>query len=45
MGALSTVETAVFDIAHLVRIPTPEHLVDEVIIVARVVARVERVYS
>ena len=41
MGALSTVETAVFDITHLVRIPTPEHLVDEAIIVARMVAWVD----
>src|SRR4029450_2176430 len=40
MGALSTVETAVRDIAHLVGIPTPEHLVDKVIIVGRLVARI-----
>ena len=38
MFALSTVEAAVFNIAYLVGIPTPEHLVDETIIVARVIA-------
>src|SRR5438132_11694572 len=41
MFALSTVETAVFDIAHVVRIRTPEHLVDDAIIVARTVARID----
>ena len=41
MFALSTVETAVFNIAHLVGIPTPEHLVDEAIIVALIVARID----
>src|SRR5437764_15242164 len=39
MFTLTTMETAVFDIAHLIRIPTSEHLVDEVIIVGRIVAR------
>jgi hypothetical protein len=41
MFPLTTMETAVFDIAYLVRIPTPEHLVDKVIIVGRSVARTE----
>src|SRR5215471_11882668 len=40
MFALSTVETEVCDIAHLIGIPTPEHLVDQVIIVGRLVARI-----
>ena len=40
MFPLTTMETAVFDIAYLVRIPTPEHLVDKVIIVGRLVARI-----
>jgi hypothetical protein len=39
--ALTTMETSVFDRAHLGRIPTPEHLVDEVIIVGRIVTRTE----
>ena len=34
-------ETSIFDIAHLVRITTPEHLVDEVIVVGRIVTRTE----
>jgi hypothetical protein len=42
MFPLTTMETAVFDIAYLVRIPTPEHLVDKVIVVGRIVARTER---
>jgi hypothetical protein len=41
MFTLTTMETSVFDIAHLLRIATPEHLVDEAIIVGRVVARTE----
>ena len=41
MFALSTVETAVFDRAHLVGIPTPEHLVDEPIIATRMVAWID----
>jgi hypothetical protein len=41
MFALSTVEAAVFDIAYLVGIPTPEHLVDEAIIVACMVTRID----
>src|SRR5216683_7278787 len=41
MFALTTMETSVFDIAHLVRITTPEHLVDKVIIVGRSVTRTE----
>jgi hypothetical protein len=41
MFALTTMETSVFDIAHLVRITAPEHLVDEVIIVGRSVTRTE----
>src|SRR6266566_9439959 len=31
----------VFDIAHFLRVPTPEHLVDEAIIVGLVVARID----
>src|SRR5215471_5277915 len=41
MFALATVEAAVFNIAYLVGIPTPEHLVDEAIIVARMVTRID----
>src|SRR5512145_1996965 len=41
MGALPTLQTAVLDIAYLVRIPTPEHLVDKDIVVGLVVARVD----
>jgi hypothetical protein len=41
MFALTTMETTVFDIAPLVRITTPEHLVDEGIIVGRIVTRPE----
>src|SRR5215216_3863320 len=40
MGALPTMETAVLDIAHLVGVPTAEHLVHKAIIVGRIVARV-----
>src|SRR4029453_14030129 len=40
MFALATVETAVFDRAHLLGIPTPEHLIYEAIIVGLIVARV-----
>src|SRR5205807_4127775 len=40
MGALSTVQTAVLAIAHFLRVPTPEHLVDEAIIVGFIVARI-----
>jgi len=43
MFALTTMETAVFDRAHLVRITTPEHLTDEVIIGGRIVTRTELV--
>src|SRR5438034_7447989 len=39
---LTTMETAVCDRAYLVRIPTPEHLVDKVIVVGRIGARTER---
>src|SRR5712691_10075872 len=42
MFPLTTIETAVLDIAYLVRIPTPEHFVDKVIVVGRIVARTER---
>src|SRR5262245_33985786 len=42
MFPFTPMETAVFDIAYLVRIPTPEHLVDKVIVVGRIVARTER---
>jgi hypothetical protein len=41
VGALPTLQTAVLDIAHLVRIPAPEHLGDEAIIVGLMVARVD----
>jgi hypothetical protein len=41
MGALATVQTAVCDRAHLRRVPTREHLVDEAIIVALIVARID----
>jgi hypothetical protein len=41
MFALTTMETSVFDVAHFVRITTSEHLVDEVIIVGRIVARTD----
>ena len=39
MGALPTLQTAIDDIAHLVGIPAPEHLVDKAIIVAAIVPR------
>src|SRR6266852_9404414 len=39
--ALSTVQTAVFDIAHLLRVTAPEHLVHEAIIVGLIVARID----
>src|SRR4029453_5610113 len=39
MRALSAIQTSILHIAHLVRIPAPEHLVHECIIVALVVAR------
>src|SRR5262249_17831393 len=42
MLPLTTRETAVFDRASLVRVPTPEHLVEKVIVVGRMVARTER---
>src|SRR6478672_23086 len=41
MDALPTLQTAVLTIAHLLRIPAPEHLVPEAIIVTRIVARVD----
>src|SRR5207302_11299522 len=41
IGTLAALQTTVFDIAHLIGIPTPEHLVDEAIIVGRIVARVD----
>jgi len=41
MFALSTLQTAIFDIAHLLWVPTPEHLVHEAIIVALIVARMD----
>src|SRR5215831_6847138 len=42
MFSLTTMKTTVFDIAYLVRIPAPEHFVDKVIVVGRIVARTER---
>jgi hypothetical protein len=41
MGALSTVQTTVFDIAYFLGIPTLQHLLHEAIIVTRIVARVD----
>src|SRR5688572_27279742 len=41
MLALTTVETSILDIAHLVGVATVEHLVDETVRVGRVVARTE----
>src|SRR2546427_10209458 len=41
MVALATLQTAVFDIAHLVGIPAPEHLVHAFIIVALIVPRLD----
>ena len=41
MLTLTTMGTSVGNIAHLVRISTSEHLVDEVIIVGRIVAGAE----
>src|SRR4029450_13940364 len=41
MFPLTTMETAVFDRAYLVRIPTPEHLVDKVIVVTNGVSRLQ----
>src|SRR5260370_19608730 len=40
--ALATMLTAILDITHLVGIPAAEHLVHETIIVAGIVARVDR---
>src|SRR5688500_189860 len=41
MLALTTVETSILDIAHLVGVAAIKHLVDETVIVGRVVARTE----
>src|SRR5215216_8030016 len=41
MRALSAIQTPILNRAHLVRIPAPEHLVHEFIIIALVVARVD----
>src|SRR5215471_5227452 len=41
MLPLAPVEAAVFDIAYHVGMPTPEHLVDEAIRVARMVTRID----
>src|SRR5712691_12609938 len=41
MGALPALQTSIFDIAHLVGIPAPEHLVDKSIIVASIVPRID----
>ena len=41
MGALSTVQTVVFEIAHFPRVPTRQHLVHQTIIVGCLVARIE----
>jgi hypothetical protein len=39
MGALATVEAAVFDIPHLVRVATREHLGHQTMVVGRLIAR------
>src|SRR4030095_3710875 len=41
MGALPTLQTSIFDRAHLVGIPTPEHLMDKPIIVTSIVPRID----
>jgi len=41
MGALATMQTAVGTIAYFLRIPPPEHLVHEAIIVGCIVARID----
>jgi hypothetical protein len=41
MGALSTVQTAILDIAHLVGIAAREHLAHKPIVVAGIVARID----
>jgi hypothetical protein len=41
MGALSAMQTPVFDIAHLLGITAGKHLVDEAIIVASIVPRMD----
>src|SRR4029434_1842917 len=41
MGPLSTVQTAVDDIARLFRVPTSEHFLDEAVIVRPLVARID----
>ena len=41
MLALTTIETSVLDIAHLVGVAAAQHFVDETLIVGRVVARTE----
>src|SRR5438132_12313018 len=42
MFPLTTMETAVFDIAYLLTIPTTEHLVEQVIVVGRMLAKTDR---
>jgi hypothetical protein len=41
MLPLATMQTPIFDIPHLLRVPTPEHLVHEAVIVGRMVARID----
>jgi hypothetical protein len=41
MGALATLQAAIFDIAHLVRVPTREHLRHQALIVGRLVTRMD----
>src|SRR5215813_10434822 len=41
MGALPALQTAIFEIAHLVGIATPEHLLDQSIIVTAIVPRID----
>src|SRR6266571_9568721 len=41
MGALPAMETPILGIAHLVRIPAPEHLVHSCIVVALIIARID----
>ena len=41
MFARSIVQTPIFDIAHLFKVPTPEHFVNEAIVVGRMVAGID----
>jgi hypothetical protein len=41
MLPLATIQAPIFDIPHLLRVPTPEHLVHETVIVALIIARID----